>query len=173
MKHSWKELADRVKRVIDEDQRNKERLEAEAQARLADAQQARSDLFNELASFAYEVGHFDVEQSDEGICISFDDQRLEVRADGPGDTTRVSWHHSTAFRPEIVRETFGGSWLFGLHNGTEMKWMPLFNRGLQALCHHALGLPIPADASPHKAVLFTRDTQENEKIVYLDDPKNS
>ena len=172
MKHSWKELADRVKRVIDEDQRTQERLQAEAQARLAAAHAARADLFNELASFAYEVGHFDVEQSDEGVTISFDEHRLDVRAVGQGDACRVSWPHSGSLQPELVRETFGGSWLFGMRSGEEMRWMPLFNRGLQALCHHALGLPIPADQSAHKAVLFTRDTQENEKIVFLDDPKN-
>lgn len=170
MEQPWKKLAERVKHAIEDEQRAQARLEAEAQAREEAALAARRTLFAELTAFGEAVGHFEVRGDDTGVNLRFGDRSLMFCEHQEPDRVFPSWEGSESLAPELVRDPVTNRWLLGLGGGDTQRWMPLFDTGLSALLHHALGLPLPSEPEGHpRAVLFHRGTQAQEKILIIED----
>jgi hypothetical protein len=146
MSRPGEELATRFRHAVDQAERTRVAEEAALQRRLEAARAARTALLADLRAFGEAVGHLDVQPhgEGEGLTLRFRERFLSFTAVGEGDRVRVTFAGAEEEEHRLLRDPeLGERWVWRYRRGGREERAPLFDLGLEALCVHALGLPLP------------------------------
>lgn len=135
------DLADRFRKAL-EDQEVE--IQSTPSAPKVDVDEARAALFERLQAFARQVDPIEAHLSDASLVLTSAGRGVRFRASDEGvivtyegwpvAETHVAW-------PERALD---GRWVLEFHRLGRVEQLPLFERGLEELIVHGLGLPRPA-----------------------------
>jgi hypothetical protein len=137
------DLASRMRAAIDEQDANRSAARQAEAVESVDVAAARSDMFARMREFADSVGHIEAQSDDDTLLLSYGDRGVRFSADGNGViVSLIGWPGAEISRawPESA---MAGRWVLAFRRHGREEQMPLFERGLEELLVHGLGLPRP------------------------------
>ena len=135
------DLADRFRKAL-EDQEIEQRTTPRRPS--VDVDEARAALFDRLAVFAGRVQAIEARRSEDALLLSSGGRGVRFRATDAGlVVTYEGWPvaETHAAWPEPALD---GRWVLEFHRLGRVEQLPMFDRGLEELLVHGLGLPRPA-----------------------------
>lgn len=168
MAEQWRGLANRLREALESERDADARAARAAEDARHEEARARAALLDELAAFAEAVGHFDVTRDSKRIRLTVPEGWFEI--DTEPEEVAVRFDGSKTYRPRLIRDRKRAEkpWMVCLTVDEEPHWLPLFEPGLEALINVVLDLDVPEDPETLTAVLFTRGTGNQERLVMLD-----
>lgn len=135
------DLADRFRRAL-EDQ------EVEIQSKpirpSVDVAEARDALFQRLQAFAQQVQQIEAREAENSLLLSFGGRGVRFYPSEEGViVTYEGWPVAETHRAWPER-ALDGRWVLEFHRLGRVEQLPMFERGLEELLVHGLGLPRPA-----------------------------
>jgi hypothetical protein len=155
MKPSFRDLAERFRAVLDNAEAGRAAMEAKRERALAEAREARRQLLEELAVFAKDIGHLDVQLGDGALRLRYGKEELAFVEEGIGDRIQVQLTSGGGEAPPIAVYRVAGEpqevWVLSVGGPGTEAIEPLFDAGLVHLLVEGLGLPNPAPGSAGQA----------------------
>jgi hypothetical protein len=143
------DLARRFKAALDAEQHARDAAAARLSRSRAEARAARASLFDDLAALGRAIGAVDVHADDDGVTLTFGEQRLAFLADGDGDRVRVAIGGVEGEPIRIFRHPEAEfAWVLSVGAPGAEAVEALFDRGLVHLLTEGLGLPAPLPSAP-------------------------
>lgn len=137
------DLATRMRAAIDEADAERSATRQAAAAEAIDDGAARMELFDRLREFADRIGVIEAISDDDTLIFVYGDRRVRFSADGAGViVTPEGWPGAETSRawPEAA---LSGRWVLEFRRHARDEQMPLFERGLEEILVHGLGMPRP------------------------------
>jgi len=149
MSGDWRALASRLNTAAALEERAQEVANAARAKRLAEAREARDQLFAELEEFGglLESVLVEVEREADQVRLVFrrGPAWLAFEHQGEGDRVAVSFEDHEGSRHQLYREPeLGHRWVWSAESAGNREQKVLFNAGLQEMMTHLLGLPDPS-----------------------------
>lgn len=154
------QLGTRLNSALEEQRHAKYRAEQVRREWLLAAERVRSDLIDDLGSFAREVGVLQFKRTKTGLTLGYAGRSLEINEDVEGDALTVDY--GAASEQEFIVLQPSGEWIYESTDGE----FPFIDEGLQVLLERALAIPM---AGASTTTVVTSPEAEARKAAEEDD----
>ena len=115
--------------------------------RPADVAEARTALFQRLATFAERVQQIDARQSDDSLVLTSGSRGIRFQPTTEGLVVTYEGWPVVETHTAWPERALDGRWVLEFHRLGRVEQLPMFERGLEELLVHGLGLPRPAPSN--------------------------